>query len=245
MPRAAEQGDEYWVRLAEAEVRATLKAMPADLRSRLTDVPVVFEARPGRRLLKEGWTDDLLGLFEGPAYGERGTTDVSITPPIITLFLENLRDEAEDRPAAFRQEVRTTLLHEIGHYLGLDEDDLVARNLECARRSRRAHAQPSADVVRHRLRGGAAFDGPADGEGAAVHRARLETEEAPVVLLAALLRLDRDNLAPVQAARAGQPEHAAGNVHAVRRDLEAAPVEPCDQHAPQDAEIGQAEHDGE
>ena len=130
MTRPAQRDDEYWVKLARAEVRATLNAMPGELRSRLDDVPVVFEARPGRRLLREGLTDDLLGLFDGPAYGERGTTDVSTTPPIITLFLENLRDEAEDRPAAFRQEVRTTLLHEIGHYLGLEEDDLIERDLE-------------------------------------------------------------------------------------------------------------------
>ena len=130
MERAAAQGDEYWLRLAEAEVRVCLAALPEELRRRLTDVPVLFEAQPSRRLLQEGWTDDLLGLFDGPTHGERGTGDVSTTPPTITLFLENLRDEADDDPAIFRQEVRTTLLHEIGHYLGLEEDDLIARDLE-------------------------------------------------------------------------------------------------------------------
>jgi len=65
----------------------------------------------------------------GPCHGERDR-DVSILPPTITLFLANLRDEAGDDPAIFRQEVRTTLLHEIGHYLGLDEDGLIARGLE-------------------------------------------------------------------------------------------------------------------
>jgi predicted Zn-dependent protease with MMP-like domain len=43
--------------------------------------------------------------------------------------VENLRDEAEDDPTRFRQEVRTTLLHEIGHFLGLDEDGLSDRGL--------------------------------------------------------------------------------------------------------------------
>ena len=50
-------------------------------------------------------------------------------PSAIRLFIENLRDEAEDDPERFRQEVRTTLLHELGHYLGLDEDELERRNL--------------------------------------------------------------------------------------------------------------------
>lgn len=118
-----------WVRLAEAEVHSTLQALSADLRNRLQDVPILFENRPGPQLLEDGWPDDLLGLFEGPCHGERAL-DVSTVPPAITLFLENLRAETADDPAAFRQEVRTTLLHEIGHYLGLDEDGLIARDLE-------------------------------------------------------------------------------------------------------------------
>lgn len=129
---ASKGGDrlpEVWARLAEATVSSTMQALPADLRDRLRDVPVLFENRPGPQLLEDGWPDDLLGLFEGPCHGERDR-DVSILPPTITLFLANLRDEAGDDPAIFRQEVRTTLLHEIGHYLGLDEDGLIARGLE-------------------------------------------------------------------------------------------------------------------
>ena len=45
------------------------------------------------------------------------------------VYVENLRDEAEDDPARFRREVRTTLLHELGHYLGLEEDELERRGL--------------------------------------------------------------------------------------------------------------------
>ena len=129
MDRKTNLQPDTWVRLAEAEVRRTMQALPADLRNRLCDVPILFEDRPGPPLLEDGWPDDLLGLFEGPCHGER-TLDVSTQPPTITLFLENLRDEADDDPASFRQEVRTTLLHEIGHYLGLEEVDLIARDLE-------------------------------------------------------------------------------------------------------------------
>jgi predicted Zn-dependent protease with MMP-like domain len=129
MGRHREIPEDSWMQLASAEVQRTLQALPEILRDRLRDVPVVFEDRPGPRLRDDGWPDDLLGLFEGPCHGERAT-DISTEAPTITLFLENLRDEAGDDPAIFRQEVRTTLLHEIGHYLGLDEDGLIERDLE-------------------------------------------------------------------------------------------------------------------
>ncbi|MEI8242206.1 MAG: metallopeptidase family protein [bacterium] len=129
MSRNTKLHPDTWLKLAEAEINSTLQALPADLRERLRDVPVLLEGRPGPQLMAEGWPDDLLGLFDGPCHGER-SSDVSTQPPTITLFLENLRDETADNPAAFRQEVRTTLLHEIGHYLGLDEDGLIARDLE-------------------------------------------------------------------------------------------------------------------
>ncbi len=129
MDAAAEHDSAFWVRLAEAEIRGTLNALPVELLQRLEDLPVLLEERPSRQLVKEGWPDDLLGLFDGPSYGER-SADVSPLVPTVTLFLENLRDEAADDPARFRREVRTTLLHEIGHYLGLDEEGLAARGLE-------------------------------------------------------------------------------------------------------------------
>jgi predicted Zn-dependent protease with MMP-like domain len=121
--------DDFWVRLTESEVQTTLRALPDDLRNRLKDVPVLLEDRPGKNVLDDGLPDDLLGIFDGPSYGER-TMDNSTQPPTIILFIANLRDETHDDPDAFRQEVRTTLLHEIGHYLGLGEEDLAARDLE-------------------------------------------------------------------------------------------------------------------
>lgn len=129
MDRAASHAPEFWLRLAEAEVHSAMQALPADLRESLREVPVLIEDRPGQPLLDDGWPDDLLGLFEGACHGERAG-DLSTTPPTITLFIDNLRAETDDDPEAFRQEVRTTLLHEIGHYLGLEEDDLSARDLE-------------------------------------------------------------------------------------------------------------------
>ena len=48
-------------------------------------------------------------------------------PPQIILFVENVWDFAEGDGNVFRDEIRTTFLHELGHYLGLDEDDLIDR----------------------------------------------------------------------------------------------------------------------
>ena len=51
-------------------------------------------------------------------------------PPQIIVFLENLWDFTEDEDEIFLDEVHTTFLHELGHYLGPDEDDLSKRGWE-------------------------------------------------------------------------------------------------------------------
>ena len=77
----------------------------------------------------EGVEPDLLGLFVGPALDEAAGLDDPL-PPEILLFLENLWDYAEEDPGIFREEVRRTYLHELGHYLGLEEDDMASRDLD-------------------------------------------------------------------------------------------------------------------
>lgn len=113
--------------LALAEVEATLAALPAPLRERARQLPVTFERVPSRALVVEGIAPDILGLFNGPAFVEEGAVPM---PPQIILFLENLWDFAEGDEEIFCEEVHTTLLHELGHYLGLNEADLTERGLE-------------------------------------------------------------------------------------------------------------------
>lgn len=113
--------------LAQAEVEATLALLPAPLRRQAAPLPVNYEGRPRRSLIEEGYETDLLGLFVGPALAQ---PEDSPLPPQIILFLENLWEFAEEDDAIFREEVRTTYLHELGHYLGLDEIDLEERGLE-------------------------------------------------------------------------------------------------------------------
>jgi predicted Zn-dependent protease with MMP-like domain len=110
-------------------VTATLKALPEPLRLRAEPLPVTYEPHPSSALCMDGIEPDTLGLFVGSAFAEEEIT-ASPMPPQIMLFLENIWDQAEEDEDAFRMEVRTTYLHELGHYLGLDEEDLIERGLE-------------------------------------------------------------------------------------------------------------------
>lgn len=114
-------------RIASAEVEATIAALPAPLREQAGKLPVTFEHVPSDGLLEDGIFPDTLGLFVGPEFADEGQVPM---PPQIILFLDNLLDMAEGDVEVFREEVRVTLLHELGHYLGLDEDDLTERGLE-------------------------------------------------------------------------------------------------------------------
>jgi predicted Zn-dependent protease with MMP-like domain len=114
---------------ADEEVEATLTELPPPLRDRAKALPVTFEARPNAAHLRDGIESDTLGLFVGPEYAFEETSALPL-PPQVILFLENLWEVSGGDLAIFREEVRTTYLHELGHYLGLDEDDLFARGLE-------------------------------------------------------------------------------------------------------------------
>jgi len=116
-------------KLALAEVQATLAELPAPLRERAAHLPVTFERVPPADFVAEGIEADSLGLFTGPAFGEEELS-ASPVPPQIFLFLENLWDFAGGDEEIYLEEVHMTYLHELGHYLGLDEDDLFDRGLE-------------------------------------------------------------------------------------------------------------------
>lgn len=88
---------------------------------------MTFERRPNVGLQADGIDAETLGLFTGAEFADAGGT---VLPPQIILFLENLWDFVEGDEESFRVEIRTTFLHELGHFFGLDEDDLTERGLE-------------------------------------------------------------------------------------------------------------------
>ena len=117
-----------WLDLAEAEANALMRALPVAVRDKLSGVSITVSRRPSAdELLEDGDSEDLLGLFVGAPISEE--FDDSGLPPSIRLFADNILDSAEGDAEAFKLEVRKTLLHEIGHYLGLDEDGLELRGL--------------------------------------------------------------------------------------------------------------------
>jgi predicted Zn-dependent protease with MMP-like domain len=113
--------------IASAEIETTLAQLPEPLRARAEKLPVTFERQPNADLQADGIEVDTLGLFTGPEFSDEENVPM---PPQIILFLENIWDVAEVDEKFFLEEVRTTFLHELGHYLGLDEDELIERGLE-------------------------------------------------------------------------------------------------------------------
>lgn len=117
-------------RIAKTEVAALRQQLPREMARRAAEVPVVMLPRPTKAMVRDdGVEPDLLGLFVGPSCAE-GVESGDPLPPEILLFLENLWDYADGDEELFREEVRVTYYHELGHYLGLEEDDLEDRGLE-------------------------------------------------------------------------------------------------------------------
>jgi predicted Zn-dependent protease with MMP-like domain len=116
--------------IAQQVVTAAQRRLPAEVRIAAAAVPVCYESVPNDDIVAEGWEPDILGLFVGHEHGAELRSDELPLPPQILLFLDNLWDYAEEDEAIYRDEVRLTYLHELGHYLGWDEDEVARRGLE-------------------------------------------------------------------------------------------------------------------
>jgi predicted Zn-dependent protease with MMP-like domain len=114
------------VELARAEVARIIAELPEDLRPRAAALPVSYERLPSQAVTEEGIEADTLGLFVG---GEFANEDQVPLPAQIILYLENIWDMVNRDEGEFCEEVHITFVHELGHYLGLNEDDLDQRGL--------------------------------------------------------------------------------------------------------------------
>ena len=122
----------FWSRLQQAawqEVDAVIKGLPLPLRKQAKQVTVTFEPVPDAELQADDLPADTLGLYVGEPYLENAC-GLENVPAQIFLFLENIWAYAGHDTAAYREEVRITYLHELGHHLGLDEDDIAMRQLD-------------------------------------------------------------------------------------------------------------------
>ncbi len=115
--------------IAQQVVNKVIVKLPKELRKKVSGLPVVFEEKPNKVLIEEGIEVDTLGLFVGPAFAE-GLFATDSLPSQIIIFVMNIYDDADEEISEFRKQVRLTYLHELGHYLGLDEKGLTDRDLD-------------------------------------------------------------------------------------------------------------------
>lgn len=126
MPRS--RGFSGGRRLFEKFVRDAVDSLPDEMKSQLENVAILVEDEPPEDWEEEnGVGGDLLGLYHGISKKDRGFWYGNTLPDNITIYrapIERMSTSRED----LRNNVLQTVLHEVGHYFGLDEREL--RSLE-------------------------------------------------------------------------------------------------------------------
>ncbi len=111
----------------EQVVETALAELPDPIRAWLANVAVTVEDLPDPEELLASdppHSPSILGIFRGAPLGQKASMDPwSHFPSSIALFQRNLERHARDRDELL-EEIRVTVLHEVGHFLGLDEDQL-------------------------------------------------------------------------------------------------------------------------
>jgi predicted Zn-dependent protease with MMP-like domain len=108
-------------------VEEVLERLPEEFREQLGNVEIVIEKRPSAELLREEGLDPrcdtLYGIYQGIPLPERSTLDPPLLPDKITIFSEPLLEDFPDAEE-LREEIRLTVLHEIAHFFGMDDDEI-------------------------------------------------------------------------------------------------------------------------
>ena len=118
------------LRTFERVVAEVLAELPAPFRDRLSNVAVMVadwpepgDARSVCSHAHDDEEDDLLGLYQGIPLGERGTDYHLALPDRITIYRRPILDLCRTEEEV-RAEIRDTVVHEVGHYFGLSDDEL-------------------------------------------------------------------------------------------------------------------------
>ncbi len=110
----------------ESLVAEAVESLPEDLKNRLENVAILVEEEPPP--LEDGpeeGGDELLGLYHGISQKERGFWYGNTLPDRIVIYRRPL-ERISRNPEDLRKNVRETVVHEVGHYFGFDEDELQA-----------------------------------------------------------------------------------------------------------------------
>lgn len=109
------------------EVVRIVDKLPRRFREQLRNVEFVVEERPSPDLLRDEGLDprhdSLYGIYQGVPLPERSSLDPPLLPDKITIFAEPLLEDFPD-PDELRDEIRLTVIHEIAHYFGMDDDEI-------------------------------------------------------------------------------------------------------------------------
>ena len=100
--------------------------IPAEFRKALDNVEIVVQDRPDPDLLEEAAEERdavLYGLYQGVPLPQRGAEYGNVAPDVIVLYRKPLEEDFPKRKDLIR-EIEVTLVHEIAHYFGFDEDHL-------------------------------------------------------------------------------------------------------------------------
>lgn len=116
----------------DAAVEDAIKRMPEEVKLYLENATIAVESIPSDEDLtasKPPLSPGILGVFRGTPVGERSASQGRDLPPSIVLYQKNLERFARTREELIEQ-IGITVMHEVGHLLGLDEEDLWERGLE-------------------------------------------------------------------------------------------------------------------
>ena len=111
---------EKFVRLVEQ----VLDSLPERFRERIHNLAVLVEDRPPANVApREGRRGLVLGIFQGVPATQKSVFDFSQGPSRIVLYQKNIEAVCSNEDE-IRQEVRLTVIHELGHYFGMTEAQL-------------------------------------------------------------------------------------------------------------------------
>ncbi len=112
----------------EALVREAIDTIPQRFARHIRNVAIVIEDEPSQELLDEleiEPPDTLLGLYQGTPLPERRWDHGNSLPDKISLFQRPIEDDCEDDEDEIVVAIGETLIHELGHYFGMSEEEIM------------------------------------------------------------------------------------------------------------------------
>jgi predicted Zn-dependent protease with MMP-like domain len=126
----------------KALVQEAIDTIPVRFAREVKNVAIVIEDEPSDQLLDEmemGPEETLLGLYQGVPLPERAWSHGNVLPDCITLFQRTIEEECDGDEDDIVVAIGETLIHELGHYFGLSEEEIM----EIEERYWRGETEPS------------------------------------------------------------------------------------------------------